>query len=1111
MSSAPQQTGRGSSTRRLLVGRDAELEELGRALKLTDAGRGSLYLLSGEPGIGKTRLSDEASQLATELGIDVLWGRCWEAGGAPAYWPWLDVLEALFTRTNDVNAAALGDGAATLAALVKGLSERWPTAAAPISDNPEQARFRLYRAVLSLLRRATSQRALLIVLEDLHAADESSLLLLHFLARELRSARICILGTFRDVEARLSAEVAEALGRLSREGTTLSLARLAEPEAERFVVERLGDVDATTVTQLFRRTQGNPLFLSELVGLLQRQGSHTAAQEALPLGVREVIRQRLSLVSSEDRPLLELAAIAGDEAHAPFLACAALAPEVELHAVLERAAHAGLLLPRQAERYRFSHALVREVLEGDLSAERRRALHANCARVLEAPNLGQEPPYAELAHHLLEAGGAELPRAAEYAIAAAERFLSVFAYEDAIALLERARAAVERDAPGSGLAGRVLVALGRAQLRRGAGKLGQSLCERAVEIARRIDDPALLADAALSYGLEITAALVNPALVKLLEEALAVLPEDDSALRARVTARLAAALQPHPNLEYPIGLAERAIESARRLGDRATLLDAAFMGISAMMDIVDPRQRLPLNLEVEQLASEFGDTERLLRTQARLVFDHMELGDLGAADARINLFERLAVEAGAERYLWRVPLFRSMRAMMHGRFTEAESASEEARRLGLSAKDPLLDRCYVFHREGLLRAWERHDDLIAHDPEARRMRAALYSGPHWQNGGSAFSYARVEDLENARLYLELIPDDDWPLVHNPPAFMHLGEPLALIGREPAARRVYELLSPAAHRCLSWGYTKFVWDGTATRVLALLATRLGLWQQASAFFEQSLEKLTALDAKPYLARTRYEYGRAALEHVDSEVRERGRQSVEAAYELASALDMPGLVRLCERRLAGHGRASRPAPLPKSAELRTAGEPTARATTEPLLSITLEGDSWRVSCGERAFLLRDSLGLRYLAQLVAAPNRGISALELSGGASGPEEPVDTGDAGELLDERARQDYKTRVRELQAELAEAESFSDLGRAARARAELEFLSAELSRAIGLGGRARRAGAASERARSAVQRRIRSAIERIREQSPELGELLTRTVKTGNECLFLPERALPR
>ena len=190
MSSAPQQTGRGSSTRRLLVGRDAELEELGRALKLTDAGRGSLYLLSGEPGIGKTRLSDEASQLATELGIDVLWGRCWEAGGAPAYWPWLDVLEALFTRTNDVNAAALGDGAATLAALVKGLSERWPTAAAPISDNPEQARFRLYRAVLSLLRRATSQRALLIVLEDLHAADESSLLLLHFLARELRSGRV---------------------------------------------------------------------------------------------------------------------------------------------------------------------------------------------------------------------------------------------------------------------------------------------------------------------------------------------------------------------------------------------------------------------------------------------------------------------------------------------------------------------------------------------------------------------------------------------------------------------------------------------------------------------------------------------------------------------------------------------------------------------------------------------------------------------------------------------------------------------------------------------------------------------------------------------------------
>lgn len=838
------------------IGRVAELEELERALIHSQKGRGRLVLVSGEPGIGKTPLADEASQLASARSMHVLWGRCWEAGGAPAYWPWLEVLQGLVERSGELNPTTLGSGAFTLVGLVPSLAARWSATVAPISGDPEEARFRLFRAVLALVRRAASDQALLIVLEDLHAADESSLALLHFLARELRSTRVCMLVTFRDVEARLSVDVGEALGKLSREGATLSLSRLAEPDAKRFVVERAGDVAPDVVAQIFRRAQGNPLFLSELVGLLERQGNLETSPQGLPLGVREVIRQRLSLVTKEDRQFLELGAVAGDELVPPFLSRASALEPQAATLVMLRAVKAGLLVPLESQRYRFSHALVREVLDSDLAPARRQALHEQVADALEGTHQGRTVPHAELTHHLLEAAPAALPRAVEHALHAAEQSLSLFAYEDAVTLLQRTRARVEASRPGSELTGQVLVALGRAELRRGAVKQGQELCELAAQIARQKQCPTLLAEAALAYGLEITAALVNPALIALLEEAKAALPEKDSALRVRVTARLAAALQPHPNLAYPIGLAHQAIEAARRLGDRQALLEAIYTGISAMMDIVEPRERLPLNLEVEQLAHEQGDSERLLRTHARLVFDHMELGDFASANARIAHFERLANEVGAKRYLWRVPLFRSMRAMIHGRFAEADAACEEARRLGLAAKDPLLDRCYVFHREGLLRAWERHDDSIAYDPEARRMRAALYSGPHWQNGGSAFTYARVEDLNNTRLYLELIPDDDWPLVHNPPAFMHLGEPLALVGRTPAVERVVELLEPAAHRCLSWGYTKFIWDGTATRVLGLLAARLGRWQQALPFFEQALHKLQELDARPYLARTHY---------------------------------------------------------------------------------------------------------------------------------------------------------------------------------------------------------------------------------------------------------------
>ncbi len=1098
-----------------LVGRDAELAELRHALEQAGAGRGRLYLVSGEPGIGKTRLADETSQIAGAIGMGVHWGRCWEAGGAPAYWPWLDVLQSLSERIPDLDPALLGDGAPILAGLVPSLAQRGASALPPISGDPEQARFRLFRSVLSLVRRATSEQALLIVLEDLHAADESSLALLHFLARELRSTRICVLATFRDVEARLSAEVGEALGRLSREGTTLSLSRLARPEAERFVVERIGEVEPEVVTQLFRRTQGNPLFLAELVGLLQRQGSLDSAQQGLPLGVREVIRQRLALITPGDRELLEQAAINGDEPETKFVALAAGVGQDEVSQAMSRAVQAGLLVVVESNRHRFSHALVREVLDGDLTAERRRLLHGRAAGALEASHSERQTPHAELAHHLLQGPRESLQRAIGHAMSAAERSLAVFAHEDATLVLEKALSAVETSEPGSELAGTVLMALGRAQLRRGAVEVGHELCERAAEIARRRQSATLLAEAALAYGLEITAALINPRLIQLLQEALSVLPETDSPLRVRVTARLAAALQPHPNLAYPIGLAQQAIASARRLQQPETLLDAMFTGVSAMMDIVDPRERLPLNLEVEQLASQLNDTERLLRTQARLVFDHAELGDLAAADARIALFTRIAQEAGAERYLWRVPLFRSMRAMTHGRFEEAEAACEEARRLGQAARDPLLERTYVFHREGLLRVWERHDDLIAHDPEARRMRAALYSGPHWQNGGSAFTCVRVEDLDATRLYVELIPDGDWPLVHNPPAFMHLGEPLALVGKTEAVRRVYDLLLPAAHRCVSWGFTSFVWDGTATRVLGLLAARLGRWPEATSFFEQALQKLQELDAKPHLARTTYEYGRAWLERGDADSRQRGQALLEAAGEQARQLEMSGLVRLCERRLSTRPPARRSAPA-AAAAIATATETNAGSAppTETAglpFSLVLEGETWSIWHAGQAFRLRDSLGLRYLARLFEQPNRGVSALELSGVAPSEFKLVDQSDAGELLDEQARRSYQARCRELTSELEEAEAFSDLGRVARLREELSALSAELSRAVGLGGRVRRAGGAAERARSAVQRRIKNALDRIREQSPALAELLERSVRTGAECMFLPEQAQPR
>jgi hypothetical protein len=168
------------------------------------------------------------------------------------------------------------------------------------------------------------------------------------------------------------------------------------------------------------------------------------------------------------------------------------------------------------------------------------------------------------------------------------------------------------------------------------------------------------------------------------------------------------------------------------------------------------------------------------------------------------------------------------------------------------------------------------------------------------------------------------------------------------------------------------------------------------------------------------------------------------------------------------------------------------------------LVVEGEYWTISDGEAAFRLKDSLGLRYLARLVAEPDREIHVLELVGAREG--DVVDGGDAGELLDAEARESYRRRLEDLRETLAEAESFGDGGRASRAREEIEVLSGELGRAVGLGGRARRAGGAAERARSAVQRRLRNALDRIAEHAPALAAQLGGQVRTGTYCVYRPK-----
>jgi hypothetical protein len=1079
------------------VGRARQQAELGRALEALAAGTGGLVFLSGEPGIGKTRLLDETTARAEAADARVAWGRCWEAGAAPAYFPFATALGALWRVLDEDERRALASAeTAPAGELLPGLAAL-AAAPAPERGDPARARFVLFEAVAAVLRLASRRAPVVLALDDLHDADRSSLALLAFLARDLRSMAVLIVGTFRDVEARLSPEVGAELARIGREGVTLALPRLDRDESAALARALAADdgVDARVTDLVYRTTQGNPLFIGEMLRAAAST-AELAAAGALPGTVREVVRRRLGLLADDARAVLEAASALGDEIGAPLCAEALGRPLEAVEAALGAAVAAGIIVaPASGRHHRFSHALFREALYRDLPASERRELHAAIFAALERRHGGDpRAPAAELAHHALEGGPGLLARAVEHTRRAADAALDLGAYEDAVGLLERLDAEVVEQAGDARLRGEAALALGLARIRSGDVKAGKEGCWHAAELARAAGDGALFARAALGAGSEFVVGLVDPRLVGLLEEALRLLSPGDSALRVGVLARLAAALQPSPDPTHPIALAREAIAAARRLGDDAALLGALHAGMSAMMDYVAPAERVPLNREIEALAARLGDRAKQRRAHARLVFDHMLLPDLRGAAAHVEAYGRLADETRLAYHRWRTPLMRAMLLDVEGRFGEAARFADEAEALSRASGDRESDRALATYRFAAA--------LAAADLE--RARAALPRAANaWNDvpGAQDLTYmsealfaAFVEDAESARRAVARISDGSLIWVSDASLLALLVPSVAEAGDEARAALLVDRLRPYARDLLSSGMSGYSFCGIGGQWLGVLAASLGRWEEADALFAEALLPLEALGARPFAARLRYDWARALLRRGRAEDRGRARGLLDVAVSEAEALGMSWLVALARRRAdVGAPAAAPPAPVADAAP--------------PSLALRREGEYWTIEWWGPPVRLRDGRGLQILAALVASPDRDIHALELAspGAAHEAAGAPDGGDAGELLDEEARAAYRARVEELRETITEAESWSDGARAERARSELEALTAELARATGLGGRVRRAGSSAERARVAVQRRVKDALARIEEAAPELGRHLAPRVYTGIFCSYRP------
>ena len=428
-----------------LIGRDRELAALLDGLESALVGRGRLFLIAGEPGIGKSRLAEELTERARGRGAVTLFGRAWEAGGAPAYWPWVQAIRT-YARNRDPSTLRdqLGNGAADVAQMLPELRELLPEIGPPVSLDPEGARFRLFDATATFLRTAAEVEAIVLVLDDLHVADTSSLLLLEFVARELAEMRVLVLGLYRDLEV----DPESPLSSLDRyASSTLRLSGLREQEVARLIEER-HDVESGEglAAAIHRETEGNPLFVGEILRLLATEGRLEDAADgpalriSIPATVRDVIGRRLRRLSDDCKSVLTLASVLGREFDLDALA-GVTDHEVEgLFDLLDEAISAGVVgeVPGAHRRLRFAHVLIRDTLYDELTATRRMRLHRSVGEALEALYATDPDPHlAELAHHFHEAvPAADAGKAIEYARRAGDRAATLLAYEEAARLYE---------------------------------------------------------------------------------------------------------------------------------------------------------------------------------------------------------------------------------------------------------------------------------------------------------------------------------------------------------------------------------------------------------------------------------------------------------------------------------------------------------------------------------------------------------------------------------------------------------------------------------------------------------------------------------------------------
>jgi DNA-binding SARP family transcriptional activator len=874
-------TPRGSAAgdpRRPFVGRERELEELESGLDSALCGRGSLALIVGEPGIGKSRLAEELSDRARARGAEVLVGRSWEAGGAPAYWPWVQLLRTHVRQTDSTALRSqLGRGGGAIAQVLPELREMFSDLPVPAPSESESARFQLFDAISQFLRRAALDRPLVLGLDDLHAADASSLLLLQFVARDLDSSPVLVLAALRDVDPLPGEPLTALLSELARESGTrrLTLTGLSEGAVAEYLERSASEIASPDLAgALHRETEGNPLFVAETVRLLasdELRAEATAGKIAIPQSVRDVITRRLAHLSEDCNRTLVYASVLGREFDLAALAILCENSENELLDDLDEAMAARVVsdVPGARGRLRFSHVLVRDTLYEELTTARRVRLHRLAVAALASLHgTGDQGAHlAELAHHAV--AGSDFDTGLAYAHQAGDRALALLAYEDAARLYETALEVLDLARPSDdGLRCELLLSLGEAESRAGNTAKAKTAFLDGAAIARLRGLGREFARAAAGYGGRFMWARPghDAELVPMLEEALATLPDETDSveeleLRARLLARLAGALRDEPTRDRRDALSHEAVEVARRSGSLAALA-CALDGRSAAIQGPDTVEEcLALSSELRGIATRSGDLERLANAYDNRRSALVLTGELRLAARHLDAEDRTFRKLRQPAHLFQLYSARAMFALATGTLDEAEALIEEAFGYGERTLPDVAIPVYRLQRYTLCDFQGKPEealpglrDLVNEYPTRPAFRCAL---AHLQTRIGRAPEAQQILAEFGRTGFSTLPfDQEWLY-----GMSLLAETAAVAQDAESAEPLYALLLPWAQ--LNAGDHPEGIRGSVSGYLAMLATTTKQWTEAERHFQDAIRMNTEMGARPWLAHTLAGYARMLL--------------------------------------------------------------------------------------------------------------------------------------------------------------------------------------------------------------------------------------------------------